>query len=135
MPISRAFLRALTMILYQSFGSVDLTTARNTVFEADGTTGGSYTTRDRFFLPSMAEVGLGNNDTLAEGGVMEFFNGATDTDRIKPDIAAPTTARYWWLRSPYPLSGGNVCLVTPSGALSNYSAHTGHAVAAACVIY
>ena len=105
------------------------------MFEADGTTGGSYTTRDKFFLASMAEVGLGNNDTVAEGSVMEFFNGATDTDRIKYDIAAPTTARYWWLRSPYPWYGNLVRFVSPSGALYHSYAYDGHAVAAACVIY
>ncbi len=116
-------------------GLVDVTTAYNTVYEADGTTGGSYTTRDKFFLPSMVEVGLGNNDSVAEGSVMEYFNGATDTDRIKYDIAAPTTARDWWLRSPYPGSGNLVHNVTPSGALNNGLAYNGIAVAAACVIY
>ncbi len=116
-------------------GLVDVTTARNAVFEADGTTGGSYTTRDKFFLPSMAEVGFGNNDTVAEGSVMEYYNGATDTDRIKYDIAAPTTARYWWLRSPNPWGGYRVRHVTPSGALNNSDANGGIAVAAACVIY
>ena len=116
-------------------GLVDVTTAYNTVYEADGSTGGSYTTRDKFFLPSMVEVGLGNNDSVAEGSVMEYFNGATDTDRIKYDIAAPTTARYWWLRSPYPWYVNLVRYVTPSGALSYRHASYGPAVAAACVIY
>ena len=116
-------------------GLVDVTTAYNTVYEVDGSTGGSYTTRDKFFLPSMVEVGLGNNDSVAEGSVMEYFNGATDTDRIKYDIAAPTTARYWWLRSPNPWSGNYVRHVTPSGALHNGHAYNGDAVAAACVIY
>ena len=90
---------------------------------------------DKFFLPSMVEVGLGNNDSVAEGSVMEYFNGATDTDRIKYDIAAPTTARYWWLRSPNPWIGNGVRIVTPSGALNSYYAYLGYAVAAACVIY
>ena len=116
-------------------GLVDVTTARNTIYEADGTTGGSYTTRDKFFLASMAEVGLGNNDSVAEGSVMEYYNGATDTDRIKYDIAAPTTARHWFLRSPYLKNGNDVCYVMPSGALGNYHANIGNAVAAACVIY
>lgn len=116
-------------------GLVDVTTARNTVYEVGGTTGGSYTTRDKFFLPSMAEVGLGSNDSVAEGSVMEFFNGATATDRIKYDIAAPTTARYWWLRSPFPWHGNFVRDVAPSGALNGDLANIGVAVAAACVIY
>lgn len=129
------FLAGFDNDFVNALGLVDLTTARNTVFEADGTTGGSYTTRDRFFLPSMAEVGLGNNDTVAEGSVMEFFNGATDTDRIKYDIAAPTTARYWWLRSPYPWYASIVRSVNPSGALSSNVASNGCGLAAACVIY
>lgn len=116
-------------------GLVDVTTVRNTVFEVGGTTGGSYTTRDKIFLPSMTEVGFGNNNNIAEGVLMEFYNGAANTDRIKYDIAAPTTARYWWLRSPYPLGGYNVRYVTPSGALSDNNANIGNAVAAACVIY
>lgn len=129
------FLAGFDNDFVNALGLVDLTTARNAVFEADGTTGGSYTTRDRFFLPSMAEVGLGNNDKVAEGSVMEFFNGATDTDRIKYDIAAPTTAGAWWLRSPDPRNGNYVRNVLPSGALSNSGARNGNAVAAACVIY
>lgn len=116
-------------------GLVDVTTAYNTVHEVDGSTGGSYTTRDKFFLPSMVEVGLGNNDSVAEGSIMEYFSGATDTDRIKYDIAAPTTARSWWLRSPHPRSGHSVRYVAPSGALNSNSANSGYAVAAACVIY
>lgn len=116
-------------------GLVDVTTAYNTVYEVDGSTGGSYTTRDKFFLPSMVEVDLGNNDSVAEGSVMEYFNGATDTDRIKYDIAAPTTARYWWLRSPSPWTGSLVRNVQPSGALDNSGTDVGLAVAAACVIY
>ena len=116
-------------------GLVDVTVSRNTVHEVDGTTGGSYATRDKFFLPSMTEIGLGNNDSVAEGSVMEYYDGATDTDRIKYDIAAQTEARYWWLRSPYPWYGNLVRFVPPSGALNHYNAYYGYAVAAACVIY
>lgn len=116
-------------------GLTDLTTARNTVIEAEGITGGSYTTRDRVFLPSMAEAGLGNNDNIAEGSVMEFYGGVADADRIKYDIAAPTTARDWWLRSPYPQISYNVRFVTLAGALGAYIANNGYAIAAACVIY
>lgn len=118
-----------------ALGPVDLTTARNTVVEVGGTKGGSYATRDKFFLSSMAEVGLGNNGSIAEGSVMEFYGGATNTDRIKYDIVAPTAARYWWLRSPYPLICANTRRVTSSGALDYSAARVGSAVAAACVIY
>lgn len=132
---SAGFLAGFGDDFLAAVGLVDVTTAYNAMYEVDGTTGGSYTTRDRFFLPSMTEVGLGNNDTVAEGSVMEYFNGATDTDRIKYDIAAPTTAHYWWLRSPVLWHGSHMRNGTPSGALGQNLASNGNAVAAACVIY
>ena len=42
-------------------GEVDLVTAHNTVYEYDGVISGSYTTRDKFFLASMTELGYGVN--------------------------------------------------------------------------
>ena len=118
-----------------ALGAVDITTARNTVYEMGDTLGGSYTTRDKLFLPSTAEIGLGSNDSVAEGSVLPLYDGATQTDRIKYDQAAQTTARYWWLRSPHPWSANDVRVVNPSGALNFSGAANGNGLAAACVIY
>lgn len=116
-------------------GPVDVTTARNTVYEAGNATGDSYETRDKFFLLSMAEVGLGKNDQIAEGSVLAYYDGATDVDRIKYDISNGSTARNWWLRSPNPWEGCRMRNINPSGALVHYNAHSDIALAAACVIY
>ena len=130
------FVAGLEADFAQAVGAVDITTIRNTVFEVGGTIGGSYVLRDKFFAPSMTELGLGNNNSIAEGAVLEFYNGAVQADRIKYDIAAPATARYWWLRSPYPSNAYLVRNVTPDGALyTNVPAYNGHGVAPACVIY
>lgn len=118
----------------QALGVVDIATVRNTVYEVGGVKGGSYILRDKFFLPSMTELGLGNNNNIAEGSVLAYYANATQPDRIKYDIAVPATARYWWLRSPNPSYAGSVRVVSPDGALGNYSVLVGHGAAPACVI-
>lgn len=129
------FLAGLDPDFVDALGAVDITTARNTIYEMGDTLGGSYTTRDKLFLPSMMEIGLGINGSVAEGSVLPLYDGATQTDRIKYDQAAQTTARYWWLRSPFPWDAGNVRIVYPSGALSSSGVTSGNGLAAACVIY
>lgn len=129
------FLAGLDPDFVDALGVVDITTARNTIYEMGDTLGGSYTTRDKLFLPSMAEIGLGSNESVAEGSVLPLYDGATQTDRIKYDHAAQTTARYWWIRSPSPWSASHFRIVSPSGALSNNYATHGYGLAAACVIY
>lgn len=116
-------------------GEVDIVTARNTVYEMSDTLGGSYTTRDKVFLLSMAELGLGKNDTIVEGTVLPFYDGATQVDRIKYDVDSSSIARYWWMRSPNPWSAYYTRNVNPGGSLSGYSASRGNGAAAACVIY
>ena len=129
------FLAGLDPDFVDALGAVDITTARNTIYEMGDTLGGSYTTRDKLFLPSMTEIGLGSNNSVAEGSVLPLYDGATQTDRIKYDQAAQTTARFWWLRSPYPRYANYVRVVLPSGALGSYDATNGRGLAAACVIY
>lgn len=129
------FLAGLDPDFVDALGAVDIVTARNTIYEMGDTLGGSYTTRDKLFLPSITEIGLGSNNSVAEGSVLPLYDGATQTDRIKYDQAAQTTARYWWLRSPGPWGALSVRVVYPSGALSAYSATDGYGLAAACVIY
>ena len=116
-------------------GAVDIVTAKNTVYEVGNDVGGSYTTRDRVFPPSMTEVGFGNNNGIAEGSVMPYYAGATNTDRIKYDITNASAARRWWLRSPNASNAVNVRNVYTSGALNDYYAHGSYGLAAACVIF
>ena len=128
------FVNGLPADFIDAVGAVDIDVIRNTIYEVDGVTGGSYTLRDKFFLPSMTELGLGNNNSIAEGSVLAYYANATQADRIKYDIASSTTARYWWLRSPDPSHAYRVRSVSPDGALSSSGAYYGHGAAPACVI-
>ncbi len=116
-------------------GEVDNVTKRNTVYEVDGVLGGSYTTRDKVFLASRDELGFGIENSIAEGSVLEYYDGATNTDRIKYDISSKSTARLWWVRSPHPWISCNARIVLTSGALGHGGASNGFGCVAACVIY
>ncbi len=106
-------------------------TAQNTIYENDG---GDTKTRDKVFLISMTEAGFGNNNKIAEGSTLPFYEGATQTDRIKCDQAAPTIARYWWFRSPNAFGVHNVKTASPGGVQNSAYATNGFGVAAVCVI-
>ena len=80
------------------------------------------------------EVGY-NVEGIAQGSVVDFYDGAANADRIKYDYASTATARSWWLRSPIPGTAGNARTVDTAGARSNSYAYFGFGVAAACVIY
>ena len=106
----------------------------NNTFELSGwTLNTAYTVKDKFYLASRNELGYGT-ENVAEGSVWDLFDGAQNVDKIKYDISAKTTARYWWVRSPYPGDAGDVRLVNTSGALDNYRASVGGGAAAACEI-
>lgn len=129
------FLHGLDADFAAIIGAVDVTTRKNTVFENDNERGNIvYTTRDKVFLLSRDEVGLGI-EGIAQGSVMDFYNGAANADRIKYDYTNAATARYWWLRSPTPGDAYIARLVSTSGARDNSSAYSGSGAAAACVIY
>lgn len=115
--------------------TVDNICARNTIYEVGGTLGGSYVMTDKMFLPSMTELGLGVNNAIAEGAVLDYYEGTTALERIKFDISSPATARYWFLRSPNPSHAYNVRTIIPDGALSSIVvASNGFGVALDCVI-
>ena len=114
-------------------GETDIVTGRSTVYEYDGVLGGGSTTRDKIFLLSMTEAGFGNNN-VKEGNKLEYYDGASNTDRIKYDYSSKTSARYWWLRSPYYSNASYVRRVTTSGSLNNDYASGGFGAAPACVI-
>jgi hypothetical protein len=106
----------------------------NGTFELDGwTLNTAYTLADKFWLASRNEVGFGT-ENVAEGSVLKAYDGAANVDRIKYDILSKSTARGWWLRSPYPSYSGNVRYVDVDGSLSYYGAYSGIGAVAACAI-
>ena len=77
-------------------------------------------------LSTMLDLGLGNNNSIAEGpvtsaGVVKrttaysFWKGTVQADRIKYQ---GSTARYWWLGSAHPSYALSERLVLTSGALN-----------------
>lgn len=112
-----------------------LTVAKNTV--TDG--GGSETVVDKFFLASTTEVGLANENSIAEGAILSLFSAATDASRIsyatqaaitnslsasKP--ASTTAGWYWWLRTPPSGHSYDARSVYSSGALGYGNADDGY---------
>lgn len=108
-----------------------LTVVKNTV-----TDGGSYeTVAAKMFLASTTEVGLANENSIAEGEKLALFSDNTsrlayctqaciDTSQYTSDPAT-TAAWYWWLRTPHSGLSFSVRRVGTSGALSDGSAYGG----------
>lgn len=129
------FLNGINAEFAAVLGEVDVVTRKNNVFENDNQRGNIvYTTRDKIFLLSNDEVGF-NMEGIAQGSVVDFYNGAANADRIKYDYSSTATARIWWLRSPYPGSAYHARSVYTSGAQNLGYACFGIGAAAACVIY
>lgn len=110
-----------------------LTVAKNTA--TDG--GGSETVSDKVFLLSNTEVGLTNENSIAEGKLMSLFS--TATNRIaKPTAVAVSKSEYtnsslnansvwyYWLRTPHASNSSNARSVDSDGSLSSFSAYNGN---------
>ena len=109
-------------------GEITHSTVLNTV--TDG--GDSETVTDKVFLLSRKEVGLGNEISgKDDGSVYEYYDGATNKDRIK---LRGTSAAYWWLRTPNSGGAYSVRSVNTDGSLNGSSAYFAPGVAPACVI-
>lgn len=105
----------------------------NEVFDLNGKKQ-AYSTAEKFFLPSQEEIGFSSESGIVCGAVFDFYNGAAQSDKIKYDIAAQTTARSWWLRAPTPSIAYYERYVSSSGALSYGYASSGLGASAACEI-
>jgi hypothetical protein len=111
----------------------------NSVFEVNSLDGTEYTVNtvytlnDMFFMLSRPEIyGSWDSSSIKDGELLEYYEGLTDIERIKYDAAG--SARYCWLRSPYPGYANYERLVYTSGALSFHYAISGDGVAPACII-
>lgn len=92
-----------------------------------------YDLEDKFFLLSSPEIfGTWDSASYKDGELLEYYDGLTDTERIKRDVSG--TARTAWLRSPYPWDANGQRTVNASGAMGYGSASGGYAVLAACII-
>lgn len=110
-----------------------VTVAKNTV-----TDGGSYeTVKAKMHLPSTTEVGLTNENNIAEGVKLALFSDNTSrlayptAECVKNSTYTNTSlntsaAWYYWLRTPYSGASCSVRFVHSSGALSFRNACYGY---------
>ena len=107
--------------------TVSKTTVKNTV--TDG--GGSETVSSKIFLLSTTEVGLGNENSIAEGSVYSYYSSGGNDGRkknimneaAKGNYSSATSPLYWWLRTPYASTSHYVQRVYTDGTLRNYNAY------------
>ena len=119
-----------------------ISTAANTV--TDG--GATYTTKDKFFLPSKEEVFFNPQVSGAEGEAWDYYKAeagyATPNDgnspaRILstyPTSSSPFNPAYWWLRSAGRSIAYYAWYASNNGNASYISANNGYSIAPACVI-
>ena len=93
--------------------------------------GGQVTVQDKAFLLSRVEVGFGTEGVTTDESVYEFYDGATNAERIKLLSGSP---RYWWLRSPNVSYTYIVRYVHASGGLGGNSALNSNGLSPVCVI-
>lgn len=112
------------------------TVAKNTI--TDG--GGSETITRKVWLLSTTEVGLANENNIAEGTIYAYFSqNNTNARRIMYPTqqcinnadsdsrpSATSAAWYWWLRTPSSGYASGVRRVFTDGSLINNGAYNGH---------
>lgn len=112
---------------------VALPCSANNVYEAPDSTitkGTQYTLEDTLYLVSRTEV-FGTSDVTDGSVLLPYFDGATDTDRVK---YRNNSAAYWWLRTPYSSDAYSVRIVFSDGTLSYHGAYNSCGLAPACTI-
>ena len=101
--------------------------------------GGSYETfTAKMFLASTTEVGLANENNIAEGALLALFSN--NASRIAyPTAECVNSSEYtsgnfttsngwhWWIRTPNSLNANNVRYVSSDGTLNIYYAYRGSA--------
>ena len=109
-----------------------LTVAKATV---DG--GGSESVVDKVFLLSKQEVGLGSENSIAEGSRLALFSSDNSSRLCKPTANAVSNSTYnnsslsasqnwwWWLRSPYSSDSRYVRFVVAVGSSDGRYAYYG----------
>lgn len=133
------FLRGLPADFLAAVQPAKILCRTNGVFEVDSLDGTAfainqvYELRDKFFLLSRPEIyGTWDSTSYKDGELLEYYEGLTDTERKKYDVAG--TARNCWLRSTNPTNTGNERITSNSGEVNGSYASTGIAVAPACII-
>ena len=129
------FLNGFSDFFKKSLLDTTLKTVLNTV-----TDGGSYESITRkIFFASTTEVGLANENSIAEGSILSLFSANTNDCRKAYPTAEcvadseytnssfnTSAAWYWWLRTPFSSSSHIVRNVYSNGTLNYYIAYNGN---------
>lgn len=130
------FLYGFSANMRNALLSTRLLTVKNTVTDS----GGSESITRKIFLASTTEVGLANENNIAEGSKLALFSDdASRLAQITPECLANSeykTAQdsnlavgkpwIWWLRTPYASDSYNARYVNLSGALNTGNAYYGY---------
>lgn len=136
------FLTNFSAQLKATLMTVTKRVAKNTVID-----GGSYEdTTQKIFLLSNTEVGLANENNIAEGSIYDLFKTASNRiayptaeavakSEYKSDGLAVGKPWWWWLRTPNASNSYYARHVHTDGTLSNGNACSGsYGVRPACVV-
>lgn len=125
------FLTNFSSDLRNALQTVTKITALNTV-----TDGGSYeNVSSKVFLLSNTEVGLANENNVAEGSIYAYYSQSNTNNRRKKNLAndaakgnysSASSPWYWWLRTPIASSSYRVRRVDTDGSLYNHTAYFGN---------
>lgn len=133
------FMKGLPADFLEAVQTATIPCRTNSVFEVNSLDGTEfavnqvYSLSDKFFLLSRPEIyGTWDSSAYKDGELLEYYDGLTDTERIKRDEAG--SARYAWLRSPYPGYATIERVVGTSGSVDGIPAYYANGVAAACII-
>ncbi len=132
------FLYGLDKSFVDIIGNVKKLTALNTL--TDNADASYIETDEKFFLFSNDELYFATENGVDQGEPYAYYKNystlavagsGADANRIK---YLGSTARYYWMRSPYPWFAHFVRLVDPDGSLSNTTAYDSDGAAPACCI-
>ena len=127
------FLNGFSANMKAALLNTTITVAKNTV--TDG--GGSETITRKLFLASTTEVGLPNENSIAEGSKLAIFSDnnsrlayptaeAVSNSEYKTSNLAAGSPWWWYLRTPYASNSYLVRRVNTGGALSLAGAYDGY---------
>lgn len=139
----KGFLANFSAKMKNALQTVTKRTAKNTA-----TDGGSYEeVSQKVFLLSTTEVGLANENNIAEGSKYALFSDNTSrlayptaeavskSEYTNSSLAA-SKAWWWWLRTPYSGSSYNARIVSSDGTLNGSNTYSGSSgVRPACVLH
>ena len=113
-------------------------TAKNTV--TDG--GGYESVSSKIWLHSTTEIGLANENSIAEGTIYALYSQNNTNafrqknlanDAAKGNYSSATSPWYWYLRTPSSSNSYYVRITYTDGSLGSYYAYYGHGGVAPCL--